>query len=71
MSNSTAVTLPRTPYGEFLAEHEEIQRLKWLASERVGHDIGFEFALSEWSSAHRAKWREMRNQMKTDLGTSG
>jgi hypothetical protein len=30
------------PYGEFLAELDEIQRLKWIASENAGHDIGFE-----------------------------
>lgn len=52
---------PGTPYGEFLAEQEEIQRLKWLASEREGHDIGFEFALNDWAQNHRAAWRSMRN----------
>lgn len=55
---------PGTPYGEFLAEQEEIQRLKWLASEQEGRDIGFEFALNEWARKHRAKWRGMRNRSK-------
>ncbi len=54
---------PGTPYGEFLAEQEEIQRLKWLASEREGHDIGFEYALNDWAKNHRAEWRSMRNRM--------
>ena len=53
---------PGTPYGEFLAEQEEIQRLKWIASEREGHDIGFEFALNDWAQNHRAEWRSMRNR---------
>jgi hypothetical protein len=54
---------PGTPYGEFLAEQEEIQRLKWLASEREGHDVGFEHALNDWAQNHRAEWRSMRNTL--------
>ncbi|MCB1278579.1 hypothetical protein [Prosthecobacter sp.] len=62
MPDSSPDVLPGTPYGEFLAEQEEIQRLKWLASEREGRDIGFEFALNEWAQNHRAEWRNMRNK---------
>jgi hypothetical protein len=55
-------TVPEgTPYGEFLAELEEIQRLKWLASERGGRDVGFEHALNEWAANHRESWRRDRN----------
>jgi len=32
-------------YQEFLAEREEILKHKWLESERLGYDIGFERAL--------------------------
>lgn len=64
MTDLTRPAPPGTPYGEFLAEQEEIQRLKWLASERVGQDIGFEQALNEWARNHRAEWRGMRNTMK-------
>lgn len=63
MTDSKPSPTPGTPYGEFLAEQEEIQRLKWLASERVGQDIGFEQALNEWARNHRAEWRGMRNTM--------
>lgn len=42
MPSPTIAAQAGTPYGEFLAEQEEIQRLKWLASESEGHDIGFE-----------------------------
>ncbi len=62
----TSPTMPAplgTPYGEFLAEQEEILRLKWLASERQGHDIGFEYALNDWARNHRAEWRSMRNKL--------
>ena len=47
-------------YQEFLAEREEIRRCKWLISEREGHDIGFERALTEWVSKHREAWRRER-----------
>ena len=64
MPTTKAQALQGTPYGEFLAEQEEIQRLKWLVSEKEGRDMGFEFALNEWATKHRAKWRGMRNQLR-------
>jgi len=47
-------------YQEFLAEREEILRHKWIESEKVGHDIGFEKALLDWIVKHRAGWRALR-----------
>ena len=47
-------------YQEFLAEREEILRHKWLESERLGHDIGFERALLDWIRKHREDWRGTR-----------
>lgn len=47
-------------YQEFLAEREEILRHKWIESEKVGHDIGFEKALMDWIKNHREKWRNNR-----------
>ena len=53
----------RSPlYQEFLAEREEILRHKWIESEKVGHDIGFEKALLDWIVKHRAGWRALRQQ---------
>ena len=49
-------------YLEFLAEREEILRHKWIESEKVGHDIGFEKALLDWIVKHRAGWRALRQQ---------
>jgi hypothetical protein len=49
-----------TLYKEFLAEREEIMRHKWIESEKAGHDIGFEHALTDWIVKHRAKWRKTR-----------
>lgn len=47
-------------YREFLAEREEILRHKWIESEKVGHDIGFERALLDWVMRHRGGWRDNR-----------
>ena len=47
-------------YREFLAEREEILRHKWIESEKVGHDIGFEKALLDWVMRHRGGWRQTR-----------
>jgi hypothetical protein len=50
-------------YQEFLAEREEILRHKWLESERLGHDIGFERALLDWIRKHRDGWRAHRRAL--------
>ncbi len=47
-------------YQEFLAEREEILKHKWIESERLGHDIGFERALLDWIRKHRDIWRAAR-----------
>jgi hypothetical protein len=47
-------------YREFLAEKEEILKHKWIESEKVGRDIGFEAALVDWITKHRASWRRAR-----------
>ena len=49
-----------TLYKEFLAERDEIMRHKWIESEKAGHDIGFEHALTDWIVKHRTKWRKTR-----------
>ena len=49
-----------TLYREFQAEREEILRHKWIESEKAGHDIGFERALTDWIIKHRANWRKAR-----------
>jgi hypothetical protein len=52
-------------YQEFLAEREEILKHKWLESERLGYDIGFERALLDWIRKHRESWRAARRQSLT------
>jgi hypothetical protein len=59
-------------YQEFLAEREEILKHKWLESERLGYDIGFERALLDWIRKHRESWRAARRQQISQLsGSSG
>jgi hypothetical protein len=47
-------------YREFQAEREEILKHKWIESEKAGHDIGFERALTDWIIRHRSAWRKSR-----------
>ena len=60
-------------YQEFLAEREEILKHKWIESERLGHDVGFERALLDWIRKHRESWRASRRQniSPSDDETSG
>jgi hypothetical protein len=55
-------------YQEFLAEREEILKHKWLESERLGYDIGFERALLDWIRKHRESWRAARRQQQNQSG---
>ena len=55
-------------YQEFLAEREEILKHKWLESERLGYDIGFEKALLDWIRKHREGWRAARRQLQAASG---
>ena len=56
-------------YQEFLAEREEILKHKWLESERLGYDIGFERALLDWIRKHREGWRNARRQQQQQVQT--
>ena len=53
-----------TLYQEFLAEREEILKHKWIESEKLGKDIGFEKALLSWVKNHRNNWKNNRNLLK-------
>ena len=57
-------------YQEFLAEREEILKHKWLESERLGYDIGFERALLDWIRKHREGWRAARRQQQPASGAA-
>ena len=50
-------------YQEFLAERDEILRHKWIESEKVGYDIGFERALFDWIVKYRSAWVDDRRRL--------
>jgi hypothetical protein len=58
-------------YQEFLAEREEILKHKWLESERLGYDIGFERALLDWIRKHRESWRAARRLHSQQSSAAG
>ena len=64
-SDSKEMVMNSALYREFLAEREEILRHKWLESEKLGYDIGFERALLDWIVRHRSNWRKARKQAQT------
>jgi len=47
-------------YQQFLAERKEILKHKWLESEALRKDIGFEAALLDWVRNHRRDWRKVQ-----------
>lgn len=51
-------------YKEFLAEREEILKHKWIQSEKLGRDVGFEKALLDWIVNHQTEWRQKRQRYR-------
>ena len=68
--NNSDLLKNSTLYREFQAEREEILRHKWIESEKAGHDIGFEQALTDWMFKHRARWRKTRQSTSTDTANN-
>ena len=64
-SDSKEMVMNSALYREFLAEREEILRHKWIESEKLGYDIGFERALLDWIVKHRSNWRKARKQSRS------
>jgi len=46
---------------------EEINKFKWLESEKAGHDIGFEKASQEWISSCSKQYLAQRPGKSTGL----
>ncbi len=61
-NESTDLVKNSVLYKEFLAEREEILRHKWIESEKIGQDIGFERALLDWIVKYRSAWRTDRSR---------
>ena len=47
------------PLAEMMrSRREEIEKYRWIESERLGYDIGLERAEREWRRKHARAWRE-------------
>lgn len=46
--------------GDYKAEQEEINKHKWLESEKFGYDIGFKKAQQSWAMNHKHNWSKSR-----------
>ena len=54
-------TRKRDPLAEIVrSQHEEIQKYKWIESEKLGKDIGWERAAREWLQKHFPEWKRFR-----------
>jgi hypothetical protein len=51
-------------YQEYLAERDEILKHKWIQSQKAGHDLGFEWALTDWVVKYRTGWRKWRKSLR-------
>ena len=51
----------------------EIERHKWIESEKAGHDVGFEFAMIDWTLRYKAGWKHhyMTQHPTSSLRKSG
>jgi hypothetical protein len=49
-------------YQKFIELKKEIEKHKWIESEKKGNDIGFEKALTDWMDKHRIGW--VTNKLK-------
>jgi hypothetical protein len=43
---------------------QEVERYKWIESEKAGRDIGLERACREWLSKYAAAWRKIHSAHK-------
>lgn len=49
------------PLAEILRSHQqEIEKYKWIESEKAGRDIGTERATREWMQKHFPAWKRIR-----------
>jgi len=48
----------KNPFVEMArSQREEIEKYRWIESERTGHDIGWKRASEEWMQKHFAEWK--------------
>jgi hypothetical protein len=51
------INFSNSSYYRFLKqEQQEIEKLKWIESEKIGRDIGNNKAVFLWTKNYRSKW---------------
>jgi len=58
MAPASALFVNSSLYTHFLMQREEINKHKWILSEQKGEDVGFDYALIDWTLKHRQAWLE-------------
>jgi hypothetical protein len=61
MGAALELNFDRQRFGRSTSLHHSCS-LKWVESEKAGHDIGFEHALLDWIIKRRSAWREHRKE---------
>lgn len=49
-------------YREHLALKEEVNKHKWYESEKAGKDVGFVWALIDWTMKFKSRWIQERKK---------
>lgn len=49
-------------YLDYLEMRNEIEKHKWIESEKMGYDVGFDHALIDWTTHHRKNWVEHKKR---------
>ncbi|MBU6302234.1 MAG: hypothetical protein KGS60_11815 [Verrucomicrobia bacterium] len=49
-------------YREFLAERDEILKIRRRLSQVAGYDVDFDLALMDWMTNHRESWIATRSR---------
>ena len=56
VSSSAPILSATSLYKHFTLMREEILKHKWFESERVGKDVGFDYALLDWVCKFKQAW---------------
>lgn len=53
-----------TLYQRFTSIRNELLKHKWIESEKVGKDVGFEYTLIQWMRDHKKDWYNAHEKSK-------
>lgn len=54
-------------YQRFRSIYNELLKHKWIESEKVGKDVGFEYTLVHWMQNHKKDWNDAHKKVKDDV----